>query len=136
MKTDSKSKIELIELLKQAAKDNPKSKTAQLREIFDEIESIRTAHGLKLRTIVEVLREWGLEFDLDTFVNLRQRIKNERKKAGTTAPQPPPAAAPAAAPAPAAPVGGGRPSILSTSKRKFGELKPSPVDGTVDLKQK
>lgn len=34
------------------------------------------------------------------------------------------------------PVGNGRPSILSTGKKIFGGLKPSPIDGMVDLNQK
>lgn len=78
MESDSDSKNKLIDGLRQAAKGEARSKTARLREIYDEIEAAKAA-GLSLKAIVDVLRERGLEFDLDTFVNIRQRIKNERK---------------------------------------------------------
>lgn len=71
------SKKELIEGLKKAAQGNSRNKTARLREIFDEVETAKES-GLSLKTIVSVLADRGLVFDLATFVNVRHRIKKER----------------------------------------------------------
>ena len=76
-KDDSKSK--LVAGLKQGALGSDRTKTARLREIFDEVEAAK-ASGLHLKTIVEILRGRGLDFELATFVNIRHRIKNERRK--------------------------------------------------------
>ena len=78
MERDGDSKNELVEGLKKAARGNSRSKTARLREIFDEIEAAKES-GLSLKTIVAVLADRGLVFDLATFVNIRHRIKNERR---------------------------------------------------------
>lgn len=77
MERDADSKKELIEGLKKAAQGNSRTKTARLREIFDEVEAAKDS-GLSLKTIVAVLADRGLVFDLATFVNVRQRIKKER----------------------------------------------------------
>jgi len=78
MEKDGNSKNELVEGLKLAAQGNSRSKTARLREIFDEVEAAKAA-GLSLKTIVDVLESRGLKFNLETFVNIRHRIKNERR---------------------------------------------------------
>ena len=77
MERDDDSKKELIEGLKKAAQGISRTKTARLREIFDEVEAAKDS-GLSLKTIVAVLADRGLIFDLATFVNTRQRIKRER----------------------------------------------------------
>ena len=77
MEKNDDSRKELIEGLKKAAQGNSRNKTAQLREIFDEVEAAKKS-GLSLKTIVAVLADRGLIFDLATFVNVRHRIKKER----------------------------------------------------------
>ncbi len=77
MERDDDSKKELIEGLKKAAQGNSRNKTARLREIFDDVEAAKES-GLSLKTIVAVLADRGLVFDLATFVNVRHRIKKER----------------------------------------------------------
>lgn len=77
MERDNASKNELIEGLKKAAQGNSRNKTARLREIFDDVEAAKDS-GLSLKTIVTVLADRGLIFDLATFVNIRHRIKKER----------------------------------------------------------
>lgn len=81
MNRDVYSQMDLVEGLKKAARGNSRSKTAQLRAIFDEVEAAKDS-GLSLKVIVAVLADRGLIFDLATFVNLRHRIKNERRLAG------------------------------------------------------
>ena len=77
MNSEIDSKMELVEGLKKASRGNSRSKTARLREIFDEVETAKNS-GLSLKGIVAVLADRGLVFDLATFVNVRHRIKNER----------------------------------------------------------
>lgn len=81
MERDGDSKKELVEGLKKAAQGNSRSKTARLREIFDEVEAAKDS-GVSLKVIVAVLAGRGLVFDLATFVNVRHRIKNERGLTG------------------------------------------------------
>jgi hypothetical protein len=89
MESDGDSKQGLVDALRKAAGGNNRSKTARLREIFDEVEEAK-ASGLHLKTIVSILATRGLEFDLGTFVNIRHRIKNERKKRNKTVAANPP----------------------------------------------
>ena len=77
MNSEIDSKMELVEGLKKASHGNSRSKTARLREIFEEVEAAKNS-GLSLKGIVAVLADLGLVFDLATFVNVRHRIKNER----------------------------------------------------------
>ena len=77
MNSEIDSQMELVEGLKKAARGNSRSKTARLREIFDEVEAAKNS-GLSLKVIVAVLADRGLVFDLATFVNVRHRIKKER----------------------------------------------------------
>ncbi len=77
MERDYDSRKELVEGLKKAAQGNSRNKTARLREIFDEVEAAKES-GLSLKSIVAVLADRGLVFDLPTFVNTRHRIKKER----------------------------------------------------------
>ena len=77
MNSELDSQTELVEGLKKASRGNSRSKTARLREIFDEVEAAKNS-GTSLKVIVAVLAERGLVFDLATFVNVRHRIKNER----------------------------------------------------------
>lgn len=81
MERDGDSKKELTEGLQKAAQGNSRNKTARLREIFDDVEAAKDA-GLSLKTIVAVLADRGLVFDLATFVNVRHRIKKERGLTG------------------------------------------------------
>ena len=78
MNSEVDSQMELVEGLKKAARGNSRSKTARLREIFDEVEAAKNS-GLSLKVIVAVLADRGLVFDLATFVNVRHRIKKERE---------------------------------------------------------
>jgi hypothetical protein len=81
-KIDSEKK--LIEDLQKAAQGNSRNKTARLREIFDDVEAAHNA-GTSFKTIVAVLAERGLVFNLATFVNVRNRIKKERAIAAAAA---------------------------------------------------
>lgn len=78
MRDEEDSKRRIIEGLDKAAKSNARSKTVRLREIYDDIEAAK-AKGASLKQIVTALNEGGLEIDMDTFVNLRSRIKKERQ---------------------------------------------------------
>jgi len=57
---------------------NARSKTARLRDIYDEVE-MALSKGVKHQQMVDVLNETGLELTLKTFESLRFRIAQERK---------------------------------------------------------
>lgn len=79
MESDNDSKDKLVEALRQASRGSARSKTARLREIFDEVEAAR-ASGVSHKTIVATLERSGLKFDLGTFEITRFRIAKERRE--------------------------------------------------------
>lgn len=78
MERDSDSKNKLVEALRLVARGNSRSKTARLREIFDEVEAARAA-GVSHKQIVATLESQGLVFDQGTFEITRYRIAKERR---------------------------------------------------------
>jgi hypothetical protein len=83
-----KMNIELETLateLRELSKSSRRNKTAQLRDIFDEIESAKAA-GVSNKVIVETLQKNGIFFDVNNFKNARSRILKEREIAALTQP--------------------------------------------------
>lgn len=128
MEKDGNSKNELVEGLKLAAQGNSRSKTARLREIFDEVEAAKAA-GLSLKTIVGVLESRGLKFNLETFVNIRHRIKNERKNGKQNSAQSDDASKNEIVVKPVVAVAnsGGNPLRVLSGKPKEGDYNPIPT---------
>lgn len=56
-----------------------RSKTARLRELFDEIEALRS-RGFPHSIIVDEMQKNGLKFNVKTFEATFYRIKREREK--------------------------------------------------------
>jgi hypothetical protein len=79
METDDDSKTKLIEALRQKARSSSRSKTARLREIFDDVEASR-ADGVSHKQIVVALASQGLIFTEGTYLITRHRIAKERKE--------------------------------------------------------
>lgn len=67
----------LTKALREIASGSRRSKTARLRECFDEVEAAKAA-GASNKTIVAALEANGLFFDVNTFKNARSRILKER----------------------------------------------------------
>ncbi len=63
--------------LLELSKSSRRNKTAQLREIFDEVESAKAA-GVSNKVIVETLQKNGIFYDVNNFKNARSRILKER----------------------------------------------------------
>jgi hypothetical protein len=83
MKSENSENQDLKKALLSASQSKTlRSKTAQLREIFEEVE-IAKKSGVPIKTIVSILSAQGLEFDFRTFVNSYHRIKVERQKLGS-----------------------------------------------------
>lgn len=126
--------------------DQSRTTVGRLREMFDTIEKLRDG-GMSLEKIRLVLDKNNLKISLATLTKSLQRIRGERdvdvtvakteqkpKRAKAKTKDVPPATA-------TIEVGTGTaskrpPPLLSEDKGVWGKLKPSPVDGTVDLKQK
>lgn len=135
--------------LRALAKDDKKrTETARLRDVFDDVEAALTA-GVSQINVLGELKTLGFTMTMASFKSALQRIRKDRNKEDKTAAQ-------AGAKTLATPdlLGGvppgkseyspdetGKnsnrpPPLLSEDKGIWGQLKPSPVDGTVDLKQK
>lgn len=69
----------IVEEFAQLHKSASRSKTARLRDLYDEIEALRS-RGFSHATIVKAMKKHGLEFDLKTFEVTFYRIKKERAK--------------------------------------------------------
>ena len=142
------------DLQKFFAQDQSRTTVGRLREMFETIEKLRDG-GMSLEKIRLVLEKNNLKINLATLTKSLQRIRGER--GGEVATQKEqfdqklkrkPAKATATGASLAAPdvlamtihdeTGASkRPApLLSENKGVWGKLKPSPVDGTVDLKQK
>jgi len=67
----------LVGALRQLSVSSRRNKTAQLRDIFDEIEAAKAA-GVSNKVIVEELQKNGIFFDVNNFKNARSRILKER----------------------------------------------------------
>jgi hypothetical protein len=67
----------LTTALRELSKSSRRNKTAQLREIFDEVESAKAA-GVSNKVIVETLQKNGIFYDVNNFKNARSRILKER----------------------------------------------------------
>ena len=67
----------LVKALRDVASGSRRSKTARLREIFDEVEEAK-AKGASNKQIVAALEAHGLFFDVNNFKNARSRILKER----------------------------------------------------------
>lgn len=76
-------KDKLAQALSEVASGSRRNKTAQLREIFDEVEAAKAA-GASNKTIVDALAANGLIFDVNNFKNARSRILKERALAALT----------------------------------------------------
>jgi hypothetical protein len=73
-----KTKLDdVAETLRVIASGSRRSKTARLREIFDEVEAAK-AKGASNKVIVAGLAAHGLIFDVPNFKNARSRILKER----------------------------------------------------------
>lgn len=59
-----------------------RSKTARLRELFEQIEALKN-RGITHSQIINAMKKHGLEFDLKTFEALLYRIKKERSRSAT-----------------------------------------------------
>jgi hypothetical protein len=66
----------LTTALRELSKSSRRNKTAQLREIFDEVESAKAA-GVSNKVIVETLQKNGIFYDVNNFKNARSRILKE-----------------------------------------------------------
>lgn len=140
----------LAETLRGIASGSRRNKTARLREIFDEVEAAKAA-GASNKTIVDGLKAHGLIFDVNNFKNARSRILKERALAALIQATPAaneikPIRHPSKEASPKEKKGvkdektkpslSGRPPVLLNNDRGiYGDLEPSPIDGTVDLKQ-
>lgn len=134
-----------------ATGDKLRTDTARLRDVFDDVEAALNAGVSRVNVLAE-LQNLGYTMTLASFKSALQRIRKERNKAVKTEPQ-------ARSNSPAAPdvldeatagkqeslpeepsetgKNSNRPlPLLSEEKGVWGQLKPSPIDGTVDLKQK
>lgn len=60
-----------------ASDEKKRSKTARLREVYDEVENALAA-GVTQASVVEALKEAGLEMTLTSFRNTLQRIRTKR----------------------------------------------------------
>lgn len=67
----------LVGALRQLSVSSRRNKTAQLRDLFDEIEAAKAA-GVSNKVIVEELQKNGIFFDVNNFKNARSRILKER----------------------------------------------------------
>jgi len=68
-----------VEELRALAKNSQRrSKTGQLRELYEEIELAQKA-GVKYGNIVDVLNDSGFEISHGSFVTLLHRIRREKK---------------------------------------------------------
>lgn len=67
----------MVEKLRAIAQGSRRSKTARLREIFEEVEAAKT-NGASNKEIVAGLAEHNLIFDVPNFKNARSRILKER----------------------------------------------------------
>lgn len=76
------SEEEIVEEFAQLHKSAARSKTARLRDLYDQIEVLRS-RGFSHATIVKAMKKHGLEFDLKTFEVTFYRIKRERVKRPT-----------------------------------------------------
>lgn len=161
MEIDIDWREKLVASLEQASRSPLRKKTACLREIYDQVLTAK-ANDLSEKAIIEILSKQGLHFSRSSFAVTMHRIKKEREKWAlvgtpnksglsdssqvssaqrTTRPLQA-SAAHQRLPAKTKPqensssngplLGGTRPSILSANKGMFGDLKPDPVDGTVD----
>lgn len=70
---------EIFEEFEQLHKSASRSKTARLRDLYDQIEALRN-RGFSHATIIKAMKKHGLEFDLKTFEVTFYRIKKERNK--------------------------------------------------------
>lgn len=70
---------EIFEEFEQLHKSASRSKTARLRDLYDQIEALRN-RGFSHATIIKAMKKHGLEFDLKTFEVTFYRIKKERTK--------------------------------------------------------
>lgn len=151
MEIDIDWRERLVASLEQASRSPLRKKTACLREIYDQVLAAK-ANDLSEKAIIEILSKQGLHFSRSSFAVTMHRIKKEREKTSlgsstansaqtTTAPhqkpvaqqRPPVKTKPQEISSSNAPLfGGNRPSILSVNKGMFGDLKPDPIDGTVD----
>lgn len=127
-----------------AKDDKMRPETARLRDIFDDVETALKA-GVSQVNVLAELKKLGYTMTLASFKSALQRIRKERKTFPKTRVNSP--AAPdlldgvASEKSESSPDETGKnsnrpPPLLSEDKGVWGKLKPSPVDGTVDLKQK
>ena len=57
---------EIFEEFDHLRESGSRSKTARLRDLYDQIEQLRNM-GFSRATILKAMKKHGLEFDLDTF---------------------------------------------------------------------
>lgn len=67
----------LVKALREVASGSRRSKTARLREIFEDVEAAKSK-GASNKQIVAALEAHGLFFDVNNFKNARSRILKER----------------------------------------------------------
>jgi|GEM_PF-1468585 len=70
---------EIFEEFDHLRESGSRSKTARLRDLYDQIEQLRNM-GFSRATILKAMKKHGLEFDLDTFARTYYRIKKERAR--------------------------------------------------------
>lgn len=68
----------MVNALRQLSNGTFRSKTARLRDLYDEVERLRSS-GVTHAKIIETMRDNGLEFGLRTFEVTLYRIKRERE---------------------------------------------------------
>ncbi|MNR84314.1 hypothetical protein D3C72_151120 [compost metagenome] len=73
------SEKEIFEEFERLHKSALRSKTARLRDLYDQIEALKK-RGFTHATIISAMKKHGLDFDLKTFEVTVYRIKKERTK--------------------------------------------------------
>lgn len=69
----------ILEDLAQLHKTATRSKTSRLRDLYDQVEALRS-RGITHAKIISVLNKHGMEFTLKSFEVTFYRIKKEREK--------------------------------------------------------
>ncbi len=115
-----------------ASDDKKRSKAARLRDVLDDVEAALAA-GVTQASVVEVLKEGGLEMSMATFKNTLQRLR--AKRGGK--PAQPVAGSPAKpAPAPAKPSSLSAPKPVQVPAQAEEEVAPAaPSHNPKDIDQ-
>ncbi len=118
------SKPSLSETLQEMARNHAsRSKTARLRDVFDDVETALNA-GVSREAVLQALNDDGIAMTKQTFDKALSRIRKERQVQKPVGNERPSVTTPGAAPMPATPSASVKPVLPA------GDVKPwvSPAD--------